>query len=256
MQAQPAANLARTEPATDRFRIASYNIHGCVGLDRRRAPWRVVKVLRELDCDVVGLQEVNSNPGPHVHSMQLDYLATQIGMQAIAGATILRHQGHYGNALLTRCPVLEVRRHDLCFSSRREPRGALDVDLEIHGEPVRVIVTHLGLNPGERRFQVKQLLSLLHAGKPEQLVVVLGDINEWLPMGRPLRWLHGVLGRPPLLRTWPVWFPLLALDRVWVRPRQALVDLRAHRSFSSRIASDHLPLKAVIAPLRKLGNSR
>ncbi|MBA2352313.1 MAG: endonuclease/exonuclease/phosphatase family protein [Pseudomonadota bacterium] len=239
----------------ERFGIASYNIHGCVGLDRRCKPQRIVRVLNELDCDAVALQEVNSRPGPHADSMQLDYLASQTGMQAIAGSTILRHLGHYGNALLTRCPVLAVRRHDFSFS-KREPRGALDVDLAIHGRPVRVIVTHLGLNPGERRYQVRQLLKLLHVAEPDQPVVVCGDINEWLPLGRPLRWLHGVLGKPPILRTWPVWMPLLALDRIWVRPRHALLDLRAHRSFCSRMASDHLPLKAIVASLVRGSGAR
>jgi endonuclease/exonuclease/phosphatase family metal-dependent hydrolase len=178
--------------------------------------------------------------------MQLDYLADETGMRGIAGATILRHEGHYGNALLTRLPVLKVRRHDFSFL-RREPRGALDVDLDLHGRIARVLVTHLGLHPKERRFQVKKLLQLLSHWEREQLVIVLGDINEWLPISRPLRWLHGLLGKPPWQRTFPVWFPLFALDRVWVRPRSAIVRIGAHRSEVSRKASDHFPIKACIS---------
>ncbi|HSF48421.1 MAG TPA: endonuclease/exonuclease/phosphatase family protein [Burkholderiales bacterium] len=166
-------------------------------------------------------------------------------MQAIPGVTILRHDGDYGNALLTRRPVLAVRRHDFSFR-KREPRGALDVDLQLGGERVQVIVTHLGLKPAERRFQVKQLLELLLGCASDRLVVVLGDINEWLPLSRPLRWLHGLLGRPPSQRTFPVWLPVFALDRVWVRPRDALLDLRVHNSPLARTASDHYPIRAVI----------
>ncbi|AAZ97426.1 conserved hypothetical protein [Thiobacillus denitrificans ATCC 25259] len=228
------------------FSVASYNIHQCVGVDRRRDAARIATVIRDLDCDAIGLQEVDSRAGPHADSKQLEYLAEATGMQALAGPTILRHDGDYGNALLTRRPILAVRRHDLSFRSR-EPRGALDVDLDVHGHRVRVIVTHLGLRPAERRYQVKLLLKLLHPVEPGQPVVALGDINEWLPLSRPLRWMHGLLGPPPWQRTFPTLLPMFALDRVWVRPHSALVDLRAHRRKPARMASDHYPLRAVIA---------
>lgn len=228
------------------FAVASYNIHRCVGLDRRRDAARIAAVIRKLDCDAVGLQEVDSRAGPHADSMQLEYLAGATGMEAISGPTILRHDGDYGNALLTCRPVLAVRRHDFSFAAH-EPRGALDVDLDIDGKKVRMIVTHLGLRPAERRYQVKLLLSLLHPAEHGQTVVALGDINEWLPVGRPLRWLHDLLGSPPSQRTFPTWLPIFALDRVWVRPRKSLMDLRAQGGPLARRASDHYPLKAVIS---------
>lgn len=233
---------------SDCLRIATYNIHGCVGRDGRLDAARVAQVIRELDCDVVGLQEVNNQPGGGHESMQLDFLGEQTGMHAIPGATIVRDdEGSYGNGLLTRLPVLSVCRHDLSYASC-EPRGAIDVELDIEGEQVRVIVTHLGLRPGERRYQVRSMLELLHDIPPERNVVVLGDINEWLPLGRPLRWMHGLLGRAPAERSFPSGLPLFALDRVWVRPRHTLLAFEAHRSPASRIASDHLPVKAIIAP--------
>ena len=142
-------------------------------------------------------------------------------MQAVAGLRIVRHSGHYGNALLTRHPVLAVRRHDLSFSWR-EPRGALDVDLDVHGTEARIIVTHLGLTPGERRHQMRAILQIVATGSAATPVVLLGDINEWLPLGRPLRWLHAVFGRPPAPRSFPAFWPLVALDRIWAEPRTAL----------------------------------
>ena len=124
---------------------------------RRRDPERVAAVLREIDADVIGLQEVDARPGATSDSMQMQYLASALGLHAVAGPTIVRHDGHYGNALLTRRPVLDVRRVDLTVY-RREPRAAIDADLDIDGAVVRVIVTHLGLLPGERRIQVRRLL--------------------------------------------------------------------------------------------------
>ena len=115
------------------------------------------------------------------------------------------------------------------------------------GETVRVIVTHLGLKPYERRFQVRKILSLLKDTPIAERLVVLGDINEWLPLGRPLRWLNGLLGHSPAERSFPARWPLFALDRVWVRPRNALLAFGAHRSPLAALASDHLPVKAIIA---------
>jgi endonuclease/exonuclease/phosphatase family metal-dependent hydrolase len=229
------------------LRIGSYNVHKCVGTDGRRNVERVARVIRELDCDTVGLQEVDSRPGPHSDSRQLEFLAAATEMQAVPGSTIIRHDRSYGNALLTRRKILDVRRHDLSFR-RFEPRGALEVDLEVAGSFMRVFVMHLGLLPYERRYQMRIVLKLLREMPVDQPVVVLGDINEWLPISRPLRWLHGLLGTPPRQRSFPVWAPMFALDRVWVRPRGSLLDFRVHRSQLSRRASDHFPVRAVVAP--------
>lgn len=232
--------------AAERLAIASYNIHGCVGVDRRRDPRRIAEVIGELDCDMVALQEVASTPGGH-DSMQLEFLAHATGMHAVHGPTMTGPDGQFGNGLLTRFPVTACRHHDFSFR-RREPRGAIDVDVDAGSTSLRLIATHLGLRPLERRHQVQQLLALLKDADPHQLVVVIGDMNEWLPTGRPLRWMHGHMGRPPLRRTWPVWLPLLALDRIWVRPADALKDLVIHQSRRAKVASDHYPLKAVVEP--------
>jgi endonuclease/exonuclease/phosphatase family metal-dependent hydrolase len=219
------------------LRIASYNVHGCSGTDGKKDAQRIVQVIDELGCDTVGLQEVD---------YRLEYIARKLGMQAIPGLTLARHDGPFGNALLTRRKVLDVRRLGFTYS-RREPRNALDVDLEVNGETVRVIVTHLGLWPAERRYQVKKILEMIRATPSCERVIVLGDINEWLPLGRPLRWMNALFGRCPAERSFPSRWPLVALDRVWVRPRHALLALKAHRTPLAELASDHLPVKAIIA---------
>jgi endonuclease/exonuclease/phosphatase family metal-dependent hydrolase len=230
--------------APGHLRVVSYNIHSCVGADGQRDPARVAAVLREVDADVIGLQEVDARPSESSASMQMQYLASTLGHHAIAGPTLLRPDGHYGNALLTRLPVLDVRHVDLTVY-RREPRAALDVDLRIDGATVRVVVTHLGLLPGERRTQVRRLLDTLGEGRAE-VVILCGDINEWFAVGRPLRWLHARLGRTAGIPTFPSTFPVFALDRIWVHPRTAIATLGAHRSAAARLASDHLPMTADI----------
>ena len=218
------------------LRVASYNVHGCVGRNNVRDVARVAAVIDELGCDTVGLQEVFDAKG----------ISGLTGMSLVPGTPHMWHDRHVGNALLTRRKVLAVRHHDWSWPGH-EPRAALDVDLEAGGETVRVIVTHLGLKPYERRFQVKKILSLLKDTPIAERLVVLGDINEWLPLGRPLRWLNGLLGHSPAERSFPARWPLFALDRVWVRPRHALIAFGAHRSPLAALASDHLPVKAIIA---------
>jgi endonuclease/exonuclease/phosphatase family metal-dependent hydrolase len=226
------------------FTVLSYNIHECVGVDRRRHPDRIAQVIKESGAQIVGLQEVHSDSSGEEHLHQMNYLSAATGLQAVSGPAVERRNGHYGNVLLTSCKILDVHKLDLSYL-KREPRGAIDADLDIGGEPVRVIVTHLGLLPAERRFQVRKLLAAL-AAKRTRVVVVLSDFNEWLPTGRTLRWLHTHLGKTALVRTFPSRFPIFALDRIWVSPAAALSELCCLRTPLTRVASDHLPLQATI----------
>lgn len=231
--------------ATGVLSIASYNIHSGVGLDRRCSAARIASVLKELDCDIYALQEVDNQPGEHEESMQLERFASALNMSAVAGLRIVRRTGEYGNAILTRLPVLSVRRHDLSHSWF-EPRGALDVLVEVCGSPVRVIATHLGLARAERRAQWRALMAALAEQPPELPTVLLGDMNEWYRGSATLKEAHRAFGEPPAPVGWPAFAPCLALTRIWVRPRAALRSVQAHRSELSRKASDHLPVRAEI----------
>lgn len=228
-------------------RVGSYNIHQGIGLDRRLDIQRIADIIRGLDADLIGLQEVTAPRGVDPEAMQLDYLAEATGMQAIGGPTMLRHDGYYGNALLTRCRVVQVRRFDLTYPGR-EARGALDVEVDTGVALVRIIVTHLGLRPAERRFQVKKLLQMI-ADLPLLPVVVVGDLNEWFLLGRPLRWMHRYFGHGPAPRTFPAFLPIFALDRILVRPKQSLLRVEVISNRQTRVASDHLPLIADIGIL-------
>jgi endonuclease/exonuclease/phosphatase family metal-dependent hydrolase len=238
--------MAVRASAGNGIRLATYNTHGHVGRDRTYDPQRTADVIRELKADVVALQEVVSRQG---RLEALEFLAEETGMRAVSGPTLLRADSDFGNALLARAELLDVQRVDLSFE-RSEPRGAIDAVLGIRGERLRVIGTHLGLRPAERRHQVGALLARHDCDDPEP-TALMGDINEWFLWGWPLRQLHARFGRPPAPATFPAAWPLFALDRIWIKPLARLRRLAVHASPLARVASDHLPVVAVIDASRK-----
>ena len=224
------------------FAVASYNIHKYVGIDGVFDPQRVAQVIKELKADIVGLQEIDSL---YYKKENLAGVITgKAGMEVVLGPTRRNRYGHFGNALLTSCTVKDVRRIDLSVFGRA-PRGALDVDLLVKGETVRVIVAHLGLGFRERRRQIRRLLDIF-CSERDRMEIMLGDFNEWLPLGNPLCRVNSFFGKSPTLRTFPSFMPVLPLDRIWVRPMASVLSMSTHKSPLSRKASDHLPVKAVI----------
>ncbi|HEX5043896.1 MAG TPA: endonuclease/exonuclease/phosphatase family protein [Candidatus Polarisedimenticolaceae bacterium] len=226
------------------FRVATYNIHRGYGRDRRQDLDRVAAVLREMEGDVLALQEVDSDPDPSEEDLldHLAHLATATGFHAVTGPTLRRRGMAYGNLLLSRYPVGEVVHLDLCVAGC-EPRAAIDARLLVDGAGVRMIVTHLGLRPRERREQIARLVKQA-APRGEHLLVVAGDMNEWLPFSPSLRPLRRVLGPGTLHATFPARLPLLSLDKIFVSPARALRRSWVHRSPAAARASDHLPVVA------------
>ncbi len=223
-------------------RVATWNIHAGVGRDGRYDATRVIRVLRELDADVIALQEVTSLAE---HGEFLPRLRAELGCAVVAGPTHSRRGDDYGNALLSRHPVASVARLDLSVHVH-EPRGAIDARLLIGGHALRVVSTHLGLRPYERRRQVRDVLAAVHTADLSAPVLVMGDLNEWFLWGRALRRLHAEFHPRPAPATFPSRWPLFALDRIWIKPAQCLRWIAPHRSADARIASDHLPLVAGI----------
>lgn len=227
------------------LRAATYNIHSSVGTDGRRDPGRIARVIRSIDPDLIGLQEVDSGYWNRQGEETVGLLERETGLTAVTGPTLRRRESHYGNALLTRLPVASVRRFDLSVPGY-EPRGAIDVSLEYPGRRLRAVVTHFGLKKAERARQTRELLEILGDDRAD-LTILFGDFNEWTLFGSTRRRFNRRLGRPPAKPTFPSRFPFLRLDRIWCRPVSALKNLRVEKSPPARKASDHLPLVAEIS---------
>ena len=228
----------------ERLRIATWNVHGCRGLDGRRDVRRVAAVLAELSADVIGLQEVDSRRHSAGDRDQFEYLADAARAALVAGPTVYDERGHYGNALLVRRPVLGSRTIDLSVG-RREPRGAIEADVRV-GESgaLRVISAHLGLRRPERYAQMEKL----HAAVERDAgpFVLLGDFNEWWPILRMVKRMSAGFGGSKKLRTFPAPWPLLCLDRIWAGGGAIVDEVVVHGSALARRASDHLPVRAVV----------
>jgi endonuclease/exonuclease/phosphatase family metal-dependent hydrolase len=226
--------------------VASYNIHRGIGLDRKRDLDRIARVIAEMNPDVVGLQEVVCENGL-AHADQAVYLGQALDMRVVMGETRPFGSGTYGNAVLTRLPVLGSVRCDLSCDGR-EPRGCLRVDLDLDHTAVHLFNCHFGLAFHERRAQLALLAGFLQAADCEGPRLLVGDFNEW-HRGPVTRGLRREFSSPMrrMRRTHPALFPIFRLDRIYWDVELQGEAFHVHRSRLARVASDHLP---VVARLR------
>jgi endonuclease/exonuclease/phosphatase family metal-dependent hydrolase len=226
------------------LRVATYNVHSCIGTDGRHDPERVASVITELDADIVALQEFTYPAGVALETRSPVTLTTLDSYTCALGPTRQTVTQCFGNALFTRHPIVEIHRIDLSME-RREPRGAIAATVDVRGNLIHVLAAHLGLRVRERRFQVRQILDYLDSVR-NTLFIVLGDFNDWLPGRSVVHVLDDRLGRQPRPASFPVTWPVVALDRIWVHPTCALRRIFTHSTGSARLASDHFPVVAEI----------
>lgn len=234
-----------------KLRVATYNVHKCRGLDRRVRPERIVEVLREMDADIVALQEVLSLHGSSREKDQARFISEEIGMTCVVGRTRLHNGAVYGNAVLTRLPLIDARNYDISVRGR-ERRGCMRVDVTANGSGLlHVFNAHLGTAFIERRHQGRKLVNdtILNNEELSGMRILVGDFNEWT-RGLTTRLLGAHLTsadiRTHLLRTrtYPGVFPVLHLDHVYFDDSIELAAMTLHKSRLAMIASDHLPLIA------------
>lgn len=235
-----------------RFRIATYNLHKCRGIDGWIVPHRAIRVIRELDADILCLQEVINAPGSQRIHDQAGQIARAFPDYVWAfGANRPLHGGTYGNMTLTRFPLRGWRNHDIARRGREE-RGVLETAIEVRpGQTLHLFNVHLGTGFMERRYQARLLVSpeILERPELEGPRVVVGDFNEWTrglttqllrSSFRSFRPRHA-LSYP---RTYPGLLPLLTLDHFFYEAPLHIEDTRLWRTRRALFASDHLPLLA------------
>jgi endonuclease/exonuclease/phosphatase family metal-dependent hydrolase len=231
------------------FRIATYNIHKCRGLDRRVRPKRIAEVLKQIDADIVALQEVVGMDEAAREHNQVHAIADELEMDFRIGENRRLRGGAYGNAMLSRLPIIADRNHDLTWR-RNEPRGCLQVTITNASTALQIYNVHLGTGFFERRYQAHRLFEVI-SGEPNPSApkIVLGDFNEWTRgLTTHLLSFHLNSAEPEQrlgrARTYPGVFPLLHLDHIYYNSVLTLKKIAVHRSRLALAASDHLPIVA------------
>lgn len=225
------------------MKVATYNIHQCKGTDGRSRPDRIIGVLKEIDAEVVALQEADRRFGPRIGLLDLKALHEETGLRLLAQSDALNGHGWHGNALLVSRDPVSYHRTRIRLPGV-EPRGAIIVDLDFGDGPFRIIAAHFGLL---RRSRLSQAGALVTAfGRlPPMPTVLLGDLNEWRTRrGSSLNVFEPLFGQPRLLPSFPSRRPIFPLDRIFGWPRGLIHELAVHDTPLARTASDHLPLTA------------
>lgn len=222
--------------------FASYNIHKAIGTDGRRDPDRIITVLREMDADIIALQEADLRFGDRASVLSraaLDDTKWRVADVAKRPRSI----GWHGNALLVRrdFDILDAQSIDLPML---EPRGAVCADIMADGQRIRIVGTHLDLSGLRRRDQMRAILKHCDQCTPQCPTVLMGDFNQWARGGGFLRDFDAGWQVLSPGRSFPSRRPLAPLDRIILSQEWLCTEMGVHHSRFSAEASDHLPVWA------------
>ncbi|MEO1919992.1 MAG: endonuclease/exonuclease/phosphatase family protein [Paracoccaceae bacterium] len=232
------------------IRVASYNIHKSIGLDRKRRPDRILEILNEINADVVALQEVDRRTGLRETTIPREMIERETDLKVVEIATRSDSIGWHGNALLVRkdAEVMIERRHDIPVL---EPRGAISADILVHGGHLRIVGMHLALMRSYRRQQIRAVISQTQRLNTQIPTLIMGDLNEWRPGGS----LEEFGEKYSISTPGPSFHssrPIASLDRIILCNDLDLLRGAVHHSELSQVASDHLPIYADIKILNRL----
>ncbi|HEX3919441.1 MAG TPA: endonuclease/exonuclease/phosphatase family protein [Caulobacteraceae bacterium] len=247
---------AKTQALDNRarmVRILTYNVHRCVGVDRKLDVGRVAAVIAAQEPDIVALQELDVGRARTGGVDQAHEIARRLGMTSHFNAALRVEEEQYGDAILTDLPERLVKAGPLPTHPRLkllEPRGAVWVALRVGGAELHVIATHLGLVPREQRLQAAALAGAdwVGAAPPGAPMIVLGDMNAaprtvvYRTFAAHLTEARRSVRATRLTPTFPSTFPVLPIDHVFVSRAIEVKRVRTPLDQLSRLASDHLPL--------------
>ncbi len=244
-----------------RLTVATYNIHkGFSQFNRRVVLHELRERLRELDADLVFLQEVQGEHDPaarrfrsHPTQPQHEFLAEEIWPHSAYGKNAVYDGGHHGNAVLSRYPIVRWDNQDVS-AHRFESRGLLHCEIDFPGKSrqLHCICVHLGLFAKGRGLQLNALIERIRSVVPEDApLIIAGDFNDWrnqatARLAQELH-LHEVFEahHGQLARSFPVRMPLLRLDRIYVRGLE-VQHSAVHAHYPWNKISDHAALSAIL----------
>lgn len=232
-------------------RLLTYNVHRCVGTDRRLDVDRIVAVIGEHEPDIVCLQELDVGRARTGLVDQARTIADKLAMTSRFHPAMRVEAELYGDAIMTPHPEKLIRAAALPTVAGilgLEPRGAIWSEIEIGGVSVNVVNTHLGLVPREQRLQAAALAGSGWLGACQGPTLLAGDFNAtsitrpYQTLARKLQDCQRQLKLRPSVKTFPSAFPAIRIDHCFVSPEIRISGVMTPYSPLARIASDHLPL--------------
>ena len=226
--------------------VLSYNIHHGEGVDGRFDLERQAAVIRASGADLVALQEVDVNTTRANGVDQAKELARLTGMFVAFGEAIPYAEGSYGDAVLSRWPILHSENISLPAAANHEKRVAVLMEVQVpHGPQIRFVGTHLDhtQDPADRIQQAQALNdALLPTAMPTLLV---GDLNAQ-PESHPIALLLEAgwqAADASLAPTFPSQNPQRKID--WILQAPGLgTTLIQPKVMDAPVASDHCPYQA------------
>ncbi|UYN91206.1 MAG: endonuclease/exonuclease/phosphatase family protein [Anaerolineales bacterium] len=230
---------------TNTIRVINYNIHDAVNTDGRVDPEALARVIEESGADVVGLQEISRGWLIWGGMDMLEWLAQRLDMQYIWGPTA-DHQ--WGNAILTRLPIISYTNNALPPEDVLLLRGYLYAELDVNGQTLHLIDTHLSEKAGQDDIRAQQASVLVDIAAGRPATIVMGDLNS-LPNSLALEVMLGGgfvdISRESGLAntfTYPSFAADHQIDYIFISPDLSFSDF----AIPLTTASDHLPLSATI----------
>jgi endonuclease/exonuclease/phosphatase family metal-dependent hydrolase len=242
-----------TSEPTERLRVATYNVHGCVGIDGQRSEARIAEVIASMSVDIVGLQELDLGRQRSAHADQAALIAEKLGWKYHFHPAMRSGDEQYGNAVVSRFPIALKRAAEMPGAAPwycREQRSAIWMQAETDLGPVQMINSHFGLGYSERSLQAKLLIGPAWLGSipPDEPAILLGDFNSvrtshaYRLLEAHLRDVRTIVRPRRAFRTFPTRFASLAVDHIFVNAVLSPTHLNVHRTPLARVASDHFPL--------------
>jgi endonuclease/exonuclease/phosphatase family metal-dependent hydrolase len=241
--------------------VMTVNTHkGFNVFNRRFILHELRDAVRKVGADVVFLQEVLGTHESHARKVigwteepHYEFLADSIWPQFAYGRNMVYPEGHHGNAVMSKFPIVHHRNHDVSITGP-EKRGLLHCVLYVpgHRRHVHAICVHLGLAETHRQQQLELLCEIVHTEVEEDApLIVAGDFNDWRRRAHEMLWRDAglkevfVTAYGESAKTFPARFPMLSLDRIYVRNAFVHLPVVLPRRPWSHL-SDHAPLAAEI----------
>jgi endonuclease/exonuclease/phosphatase family metal-dependent hydrolase len=245
----------------DFFRVMTYNVHSCTGMDGRISPRRIARIIAMYDPDVVALQELVVGSESSSHIDQALIIAGELNMNLSFHPVKQLAQGQFGNAILSKHPMRlldasalasKPKRHRPNIAPLDQARGVMEVEIDYRGKSFSMINTHLGLTADERRQQVAELLSEPRFTDEKKAAILCGDFNATRAhtthrtISKVMKDVEVQFEKKKPQKTFPAKFPALRIDHIFVAKEVNVRDIMVPLNQLTKVASDHLPLIADI----------